>query len=219
VQGIQSSAGGGARRTQSERTAETREALFDAAIECLVDLGYANTTTREVARRAGVSRGAQTHHFESKAELVVAAIERLFDRQCLRFREGFAALPEDRRTLDQAVALLWEIVSGPSYPAVLEVTVAGRTDPDLRVVVHGLSAVLEQTVVGVLREFFPALDDERLARTIIDLGFTIVQGAAVSSYAGYGDPEHTIRVVRAVAALVTPQTADLLKGALDVLDS
>jgi AcrR family transcriptional regulator len=207
------------RRTQSARTAETREALLDAAINCLVEVGYANTTTRMVAERAGVSRGAQTHHFPSKTELVAAAIEHLFDQQARRFHEVFAAQPADQRTLDQAVAILWEIVSGPSYAAVLEVTVAARTDPELRVVVHGMSAVLESTVVGLLREFFPTFQDERVARTIIDFGFTLVQGAAISAYAGYGDPERTIRLTKSLAALFTPETAIFLKGALDVLDS
>lgn len=207
------------RRTQAERTASTRDALLDATIDCLVEVGYANTTTRLVADRAGVSRGAQTHHYPTKVDLVVAAVGQLFDRQARNFREAFRALPPDRRTLDEAVALLWEIVSGPTYAAVLEVTVAGRTDPELRVVVHGTSTVLENTVVGLLQEFFPAFAEERLARTIIDLGFTLVQGAAVSSYSGFGDPQRTIRLVKSLSALLTPETADLLKGALDVLDT
>jgi AcrR family transcriptional regulator len=208
-----------ARRTQAERTASTVDALLKATIDCLVDVGYANTTTRLVAERAGVSRGAQTHHFPTKVDLVVAAVGQLFDQQARRFQEAFRLLPADRRTLDQAVSLLWDIVSGPSYPAVLEVTVAGRTDPELRVVVHGTSTVLENIVVGLLQEFFPAFADERLARTIIDVGFTLVQGAAVSGYAGFGDPERTIRLVKWISSLLTPETADLLKGTLDVLDA
>lgn len=205
--------------SQAERTAGTREALFAATIDSLVEVGYARTTTREVALRAGVSRGAQTHHFPTKTDLVLGAIEHLFVEQARHFRTAFTALPAESRTLDQAVALLWEIVSGPSYAAVLELTVAARTDPELRVVVHGMTTVLEQTVFELLRELFPALaDDERLAHTVIDVGFTLVQGAAVSRYAGYGDPDHTIRLVQALAALITPDTVDILRGTLDVID-
>jgi AcrR family transcriptional regulator len=207
------------RRTQSERTAETRDALLEATIACLVDVGYAGTTTRLVAERAGVSRGAQTHHFPTKTALVAAAIEYLFAQQAEYFRTAFEAHPQDRRTLDQAVEILWEIVRGPSYAAILEVTVAARTDRELRVVVHAMSAVLESTVVGIHREFFPTVHDERLVRTLIDVGFTLVQGAAISSYGGYGDPEHTIRVMKNAAALITPNTTEIVRGVLDVLDA
>ena len=41
------------RRSQAERSAATREALLDAAIECLIEEGYASTTTNAVAVRAG----------------------------------------------------------------------------------------------------------------------------------------------------------------------
>ncbi len=65
------------RRTQAERSAAMRARLLDATIECLVTYGYAGTTTPRVAELAGVTRGAQIHHFRSKEDLVVAAIEHL----------------------------------------------------------------------------------------------------------------------------------------------
>ncbi|MFE3702109.1 TetR/AcrR family transcriptional regulator, partial [Nocardia tengchongensis] len=69
------------RRTQEQRSTETRTRLLDATIECLVEYGYAGTTTPRVAERAGVTRGAQVHHFGSKSELVVAAISHLAQRR------------------------------------------------------------------------------------------------------------------------------------------
>ncbi|MDT5024109.1 MAG: hypothetical protein QOE61_535, partial [Micromonosporaceae bacterium] len=54
-----------ARRTQEQRSAEMRVRLLDATIECLVEYGYAGTTTPRVAEKAGVTRGAQVHHFPS----------------------------------------------------------------------------------------------------------------------------------------------------------
>ncbi|HWE54017.1 MAG TPA: helix-turn-helix domain-containing protein [Acidimicrobiales bacterium] len=50
-----------------QRAIETRDALLDAALDCLIERGYAETTTIETARQAGVSRGAQQHHFPTKA--------------------------------------------------------------------------------------------------------------------------------------------------------
>ena len=69
------------RRTQRERSAATQAALLDAAIDCLIAEGYANTTTSRVAARAGLSRGAHLHHFQTRAALVAAAVERFATRR------------------------------------------------------------------------------------------------------------------------------------------
>ena len=62
---------------QEERTRAMRARLLEATVECLVEHGFAGTTTTLVSQRAGVSRGAQLHHFPSKNDLVVAAVEHL----------------------------------------------------------------------------------------------------------------------------------------------
>ena len=206
------------RRTQAMRTEETRAALLDATIELLGEVGYGALTTREVAARAGVSRGAQTHHFPTKGDLVVAGVERLFDQQAAAFRAAFDAVPADERDLGVAVGLLWDIVRGPTYAAVLEMVVAARTDEALRVVVHALSASFERTVSDLLADVFAGYDiDPALVATLVDVAFSIVQGAAVSAYAGFGDPERTVRTARAVAGLITPGSAALVRDALDAL--
>src|ERR1700693_2418964 len=76
---------------QEERSAETRRRLLDATVACLFERGYAGTTTTEIAVRAGVSRGAQLHHFPRKDELVVSALEHVFE---LRLRDMSAAIAE-----------------------------------------------------------------------------------------------------------------------------
>src|SRR4051794_27287883 len=69
------------RRTQAQRSASTQEALLDATIESLVEDGYVGTTTARVAERAGVSRGAHLHHFQTRNALVAAAVQRLSNRR------------------------------------------------------------------------------------------------------------------------------------------
>src|SRR5262249_27598217 len=93
------------RRTQEERSTTTGTQPLDAALASLADLGYARTTTTEVARRAGLSRGAQLHHYPTKEELVVAALEHLLDRRHQEFLDAFAALPPDANRLDAAIDL------------------------------------------------------------------------------------------------------------------
>ena len=68
------------RRTQAERTEETRRRILDASVDLLASKGYAAFRTADVAEVAGVSRGAQTHHFPSKDDLVIAVVEHVFQR-------------------------------------------------------------------------------------------------------------------------------------------
>lgn len=120
------------RRTQAQRSAATRARLLEATIASLIEVGYAHTTTTAIADRAGVSRGAQMHHFPSKAELVAAAVEYLAERRSEQLREEAARLPSGRDRVGRALDLLWESHKGPLFQAALELWVAARTDPELR---------------------------------------------------------------------------------------
>src|SRR6476620_5052805 len=83
-------------RTQQQRRDETRRALLDAAVESLIEVGFARTTTLEVQRRAEVSRGALLHHFPSKTELLVAAIDHLAELRAKELKRLAAELPDER---------------------------------------------------------------------------------------------------------------------------
>ncbi|SDK99906.1 transcriptional regulator, TetR family [Franzmannia pantelleriensis] len=65
-----------ARRTKAEAEA-TREALLDAAEEVFFDHGVARTSLEQIARHAGMTRGALYWHFKNKADLFMALIERV----------------------------------------------------------------------------------------------------------------------------------------------
>ena len=116
-------------RTQAERRAETRAALLDATIESLITYGYGGSTTGRIAELAGVSRGAQTPYFRSRAELVTAAIQHLAD---LRFQAFHERIAGRKITVEEGLDAIWEEYKGPLFEAVLELWVASRTDPDLR---------------------------------------------------------------------------------------
>src|SRR5215211_3876125 len=82
------------RRTpNAERSHSTRTRLMVATVECLAELGWSGTTTTVVAERAGVSRGAQLHHYPTKAALVVAAIEHLATLRRDEMRRSADSLP------------------------------------------------------------------------------------------------------------------------------
>ena len=119
------------RRTQEERSAETRGRLLDATIECLIDRGYARTTTTQVAERAGVSRGAQLHHFPTKGALVIEAVARLAQRRAEELRSEIEAQPPGHDGLERVFEAMWSSFAGPLFYAAMELWIAARTDPEL----------------------------------------------------------------------------------------
>jgi len=168
------------RRTQAERRASTRARLLDATIECLFELGYTGTTTTQIANRAGVSRGAQLHHFPTKADLVTAAVEHLLDWRIEEFRAAFAALPAEADRPVQAIDLLWSMFSGPTFYAWLELAVAARTDPALRAQVVTVSQRFTENVERTFRELFAATEaPTRLYDVAPWMAFAVMEGLAL----------------------------------------
>lgn len=115
---------------QAERTRVMRQRLMEATIESLVEVGWAGTTTTVVSQRAGVSRGAQLHHFPTKQDLVVAAVEFLGERRREELRG--TDLPEGEGRTRAVLEVLAAQFVAPVFFAALELWVAARTDPELK---------------------------------------------------------------------------------------
>jgi AcrR family transcriptional regulator len=176
-------------RPLQQRAIETRAALLDAALECLVELGYAATSTPEIARRAGVSRGAQLHHFPTKAGLLAAAVDRLLERRLAEFRKAFADLPPGTDELSAAVDVLWSMFEGPTFPAWAELWMAARTDPELAAVVVSLDRRFRDEALAIYTEIFPAPtigapDNPLPATYALELAFTLMDGMAFQRLVG-----------------------------------
>jgi AcrR family transcriptional regulator len=126
-------ASGKRRRSQSERREETRGRLLDATVESLIESGYAGTTIRRVTELAGVSQGAQSHHFPHRIDLVTSAFERLAEERVDRYRERARELPDDPATRMRALLdLLWEDFSSPVFTVAVRLWVAAAEDEELR---------------------------------------------------------------------------------------
>jgi len=122
---------GRTRRTNQERSATTQAAILEATIEQLAEHGYGRTTTVEVAERAGVSRGALVHHFSTRSDLVLAALEYLCERRLEELEAGIARLSATEDRPSAFVDLMWSTFEGPLFVAQLELWMAARTDPEL----------------------------------------------------------------------------------------
>ena len=125
--------GAAGRRTQEERRTETRGRLLDATVDSLISVGYAGTTIRHVTELAGVSQGAQSHHFPHRVDLVVSAFERLAEQRIERYGARAAELTGDRAARVRALLdLLWEDFSGSVFTVAVKLWVAAAEDEELR---------------------------------------------------------------------------------------
>jgi AcrR family transcriptional regulator len=145
------------RRTQEERRAATRSALLDATIELLIEKGYRQTATAEIAERAGVSRGARSHHFATRAELVMEAVKRLYAGLTEKYTRRFARLASGPGRIGAAYRLLWEMFLDPQHAAILELYVAARTDRQLRRNLEKAAGAHHANIIRLAREYFPEL--------------------------------------------------------------
>jgi AcrR family transcriptional regulator len=175
------------RRSQAERSAATRDALLDATIACLVEDGYANTTTSRVAERAGVSRGAHLHHFQTRHALVAAAMERLAERRGAELLAAAEDLPEGRERLVEGLDLLWASYANPLFQAALDLWSHARTDADLRERLVPVERRLDRQTLAITKQLFPAIAEQPDFDRLIELAVSTIRGLALLDTLHPGD--------------------------------
>ena len=168
------------RRTQAERRAETRARLLDATIDCLIEDGYAGTTIRHVTERAGVSAGAQSHHFPHRVDLVASAFEHLAEQRIDRYSERARTLTGDRSVRLRALLdLLWEDFSSPLFTVAAKLWVASADDSELRDRLIPVEKSIYKATAEVAREVAGELGSEPGFERRLAVAMNTVAGLAL----------------------------------------
>jgi AcrR family transcriptional regulator len=141
---------------QQTRAHATRLRLLDAAVEELIEEGYVGMTTSGVARRAGVSRGAQQNYFPHKATLVAETIRHVAARHIEELHEQVAAAPRGQARIQALLDIIFRQNSTPLFAAIVELSLAVRGEPELRDVIAGqeraIARALRQAADGIFGE-------------------------------------------------------------------
>ncbi len=170
------------KRTQAERSAAMRTRLLDATIECLVTYGYAGTTTPRVAELAGVTRGAQIHHFRSKEDLVVAAIEHLAQQRVQASMREFSRMETSSDPVVTVLDFLWEAHQGPMFVATVELWVAARTDPVLAAHVERVEPLVNSTLISAIAQLVPDHAARKDLRNFVYTAMDALRGILLASF-------------------------------------
>jgi len=143
------------RRSQAERSAETRGRLVEATIRCLVERGYSGTTTLAVCREAGVSHGSLLHHFGTREQLLGAALEAVYARLRSRVVAGLEALPAGDARVEALVEVMWSAFGAPEFKAVVELWLAAANQPDVSWAVWPEARAFDAGTRPLAEQLFP----------------------------------------------------------------
>lgn len=170
-------------KTQLERSRETQRLLMEATLDCIMDVGYSGATVAAVSGRAGVSRGAQLHHYPSRMALIVAATEHLFERFADDVEKLAREIANPAQGMSDFVEGIWiEMFSGRFFFVSLELIVVARSDErlhhELVPLIQGLHTRLDATWRGFFRQtdLAPARVD-----TLLNMTLCLMRGMAVQT--------------------------------------
>ena len=170
---------------QAKKSAMTRQAILDAAIYCIINHGYAQTTTSLIAERAAVSRGAMTHHFPSRSDVLTATIKFLHERRLQEYR----ALAQEydinskltaREQIETVVQMVWKFVTLSATTAYQEILMASRTDPELKRALEPLEKEFEEAFLELVKGLFPRWERREEIETAHDVATFLLTGMNLS---------------------------------------
>src|SRR5258708_15334408 len=92
----------------TEGSASAREQIVRAAAESLLENGYAGTSVRAIAARAGVAIGTLQYYFPTKSELLVEAWRYLTARSVEELRAACNRLGDPMEALELGVESIWD---------------------------------------------------------------------------------------------------------------
>ncbi|MFB9262350.1 TetR/AcrR family transcriptional regulator [Bradyrhizobium erythrophlei] len=191
---------------QEAKSLKAKDAICRAAISCLVEFGYAETSITRVAERASLSKGALQHHFPTKEELIAAVVETLLARPLAR---AHTVRPESGRADTEIIAARlrsgWtDFVNTGSYRALLEILVAARTDGGLRNRIDPILQTWNRAHDAQTRESYEAAsgeDDD--VELLMVMHRALLRGLVVQDRY-VSDPSFNARVVERWISIVAP---------------
>ncbi|MGB3325638.1 MAG: TetR/AcrR family transcriptional regulator [Mycolicibacterium fortuitum] len=163
-----------------------RSRLLEATVDSLVTYGYAGTSTHRVVELAGVTRGAQVHHFRSKEDLVVAAIEHLAEQRAQAAVRELGRVSSSPDPVSTALDYLWETHQGPVFVATVELWIAARTDPVLAAQVERVEPIVNGALIAAISQLLPQPSTQKDLRDILFTAMDALRGILISSF---GDPD------------------------------
>ncbi|WP_172491966.1 TetR/AcrR family transcriptional regulator [Gluconobacter oxydans] len=172
------------RRTQADRSAETRGKVIQATVMLLQTQGYAATTVQRIAKTAGVSLGALQHQFPTKAQVMAMVLRHYAVKRARLYRRALSMKGSPEARVNAMLDTMWRLVTdGPEFLATVEIELARRSDPDLEAVTAPVLARIDQFMTRWLSGRRMAPPDPRFVELRL-LNSALLRGLAVERARG-----------------------------------
>lgn len=141
------------------KSAESRRQVLDAAIQSIADRGYAQTSVSDVARAAGMSKGAVHYHFESKEDLIAQVAEHCSAEMQDRVDQAWDAAKEPREKICSALAEMRSFARdrGPIMRVFAALLAQGVHDAKLRTTLQEMFEANRRRVTEQIVDALPSL--------------------------------------------------------------
>jgi AcrR family transcriptional regulator len=152
---------------QQDRSRATRDRILRSTISCLAEFGWHSTTTSLVAKRTGISRGALQHHFPTREDLFLTAVDFMFDEQNQMEPFGVDTVSTKGDDFDFIVERVLEFYASEAFKAALQIWTVGASEPALRERIRPLEDKFARGIYDQAVRFLNAdVSDERTHRFI-----------------------------------------------------
>ncbi len=166
---------------QQDRSRATRLALLSAAVDCLAEVGWSASTVAVVAERAGVSRGAAQHHFPTREDLFIAAVEHVADARAAEIRGHIDDQDGEPRSTRQVVGMIVDMHTGDAFRAALALWVASSSEPQLRGQVVALESRIGRQVHRATVQLLGVDDHAPGVRPLIQATLDMARGLGLAN--------------------------------------
>jgi len=199
--------------TREKKSEEMRLRLIQATLDSLNEHGYHGASLSRILEKAGVSRGAWSHHFDSKKDLVAAAAQWMYRAVMIKGREVIPLLAE-QSNLTAAMEFIWDHFYQGRYRNVwLEITIACRTDRELNRMIKPVIDRFYADMQSIIREIFgPSTTAIAPVETLMNISFYFFRGMSIQSIVRE-DPEEFRAMRRQWINMIAPILNLLMPGA------
>jgi TetR/AcrR family transcriptional repressor of nem operon len=172
---------------------ESKTRILDAALRVIRTKGYAATRVEDICEAAGLTKGGFFHHFKSKEELAISAVEYFSQKaESLYSNASYRKLADPLERLLGYVEFRKSILEGelPDYTCLIGTMVQEtyETHPNIRKVcersISTHTATLVSDIEAAIRKY--GVSPQWTARSLAYYTQSVIQGALILAKAQHG---------------------------------